>query len=500
MNRLKLAAFILILHASAQAQQQGSFEQKMHDIYKTSYSEEINDERWASYLAGIGNRTYQVREGDTLWDLSVIFFGDGLFWSKIWSYNEKLTNPHSINVGQKIAFFTGSVEEPPGVNVDQETGGQTQAEEQTPFGLPAGFTVVETEPTAETLSEEDQEAQSDTASDVSGGVSKVQAIRPSVRSSLYPGAPSIPPPRKLVRPVLKTIPTTFANSDAYNTTKYDHKGISFDLRPPVRVNPLFVAQSFLYGRSIQHYPKVGKLLESENHARLVGLNQMVYLKSEEKLSIGEIFTIMGRKYDFDRNGAKGDVIEYQGMVEITEAMPDKIYRGRVVKSLAGIKGSPWISREPIPTFTDDYVGRPNNLKLQVIGGGADNVSRFFGQGEVVFLNGGSNKGVRVGDIFAIYKRRDIRYKDTDITRSPVPIGHIKVFRSEPKLASAFVISSDDVIVPGDETGAPTIVEAVATASEREDLDAIETGLDFNTDSPQPEETATDLEQELSEFE
>ena len=84
----------------------------------------------------------------------------------------------------------------------------------------------------------------------------------------------------------------------------------------MRVNPLFVAHSFLYGGRSQDYPRIGEILESENKSVLVGLNQELYIKAEQELVPGELLTVMGRSYRFDRNGHVGDVIQYQGQVRV----------------------------------------------------------------------------------------------------------------------------------------------------------------------------------------
>ena len=40
--------------------------------------------------------TYVVEEGDTLWDLSDMFFSDSFAWPILWSFNPQVTNPHWI--------------------------------------------------------------------------------------------------------------------------------------------------------------------------------------------------------------------------------------------------------------------------------------------------------------------------------------------------------------------------------------------------------------------
>ena len=93
---------LLVLIFGFLAHAQESFEDRMHDIYRSSYSSEIREEQWIEFLRGIDDRTYEVVLGDTLWGLSLVFFGDGNYWPKIWSYNQTLTNPHLLTLGQKI--------------------------------------------------------------------------------------------------------------------------------------------------------------------------------------------------------------------------------------------------------------------------------------------------------------------------------------------------------------------------------------------------------------
>lgn len=496
-SRPFLALLVTAMAGVSLAQDNKNFERRMYDIYKSSYNEEISDQVWRDYIVNLSQRSYIVSEGDTLWDLSTIFFGDGFFWSKIWSYNASLTNPHLISVGKKIQFFTGSADLPPGVTLGGGLMGGYLAE-----NIPKGFTVVQNGGDESLIRDNTVEILEKDGVKTLVSRKLTPEEQSALRSRLYPGAPSLPPPSLVIRPVLESLPRSFQSSDAYDATKYNDNGISLDVRPPVRVNPLFVADSFLYGGLSKDYPRIGRLVESENQAVLVGLNQQVYIRSEGTMKVGEYLTVMGRDYSFDRNGYTGDVIVFMGIVEVTDQLEKDLFRGEVVNALSGIKGDPWVSREPIPSFEDDFTGRPAELRLRVIGGGRDNVSRLYGQSDIIFLGGGSNRGLRVGDILGVYKRRDIRYKETVVKRSPTPIGHIKVFRSELGLASAFVLNSVEAILPGDETGPPSMVNAVSTPSEKRDLIDIEKGLDFdtNTSKNRSEDSDISLEEEMTEFE
>jgi len=48
---------------------------------------------------------YVVKEGDTLWDISELFFGDPLTWPRVWKKNEFIADPHWIFPGQTLMFY-----------------------------------------------------------------------------------------------------------------------------------------------------------------------------------------------------------------------------------------------------------------------------------------------------------------------------------------------------------------------------------------------------------
>ena len=50
---------------------------------------------------GTSQRTYIVRQGDTLWELAEKYYGKGTLWEQIAKAN-KIKNPRALKVGQKI--------------------------------------------------------------------------------------------------------------------------------------------------------------------------------------------------------------------------------------------------------------------------------------------------------------------------------------------------------------------------------------------------------------
>lgn len=45
---------------------------------------------------------YTVRRGDTLWDLCGYFFDNPWYWPRVWSYNDRITNPNWIYPGDPL--------------------------------------------------------------------------------------------------------------------------------------------------------------------------------------------------------------------------------------------------------------------------------------------------------------------------------------------------------------------------------------------------------------
>jgi hypothetical protein len=46
--------------------------------------------------ASTGKDTHVVADGDTLWDISDVYFGSPWHWPELWSFNPEITNPHWI--------------------------------------------------------------------------------------------------------------------------------------------------------------------------------------------------------------------------------------------------------------------------------------------------------------------------------------------------------------------------------------------------------------------
>ena len=394
----------------------GRTEEQIYHVYKNL--KPIDDGQWMGLVSGSGKNSWTVTPGDNLWNLSEVFFGEGHYWSKVWSYNENLTNPHLIRVGQQIQFFIGSVKQPPSVEiVDNKEGADPK---EPPKGLP---------------SEQEEEV----------------------------GAVSIPPPRKPIRPVQK-IPDVFRKSKGISVAQYGIKGLSIDLRPPSKPQYPMMVDTFIYDENVDDYPgRIGYVLESEESRQLLGLSDSLYIQSEEDLKLGEELTVMDERYSIKKGFifSYSSVIGYLARVRVTNILGENRYRVEVFRSYGDVRRGAWVCRERISTFSNNYQGRFSKIELKILGGGTEEGSQIFGQNDVIFLNGGEQQGLKKGDILGIYSVRRNRNRRVRVKVAPNPIAHIKVFRVESQVASAFVLDSNDAILVGDQTGPPMLARTTS---------------------------------------
>lgn len=77
----------------------------------------IPDKQWDEISTAAKVDKYIVQEGEWLWKISQRLFGSGFYYSKIWSLNPQITNPHEIEPGMTLVFTTGDSTSMPDVRV-----------------------------------------------------------------------------------------------------------------------------------------------------------------------------------------------------------------------------------------------------------------------------------------------------------------------------------------------------------------------------------------------
>lgn len=94
----------------------GNEEKKLLEISKFLETK-IPDVEWEEISTNSKEEKYVVQKGDWLWKISERLFGSGFYYSKIWSMNPHITNPHEIEPGMVLTFRTGTSDEFPNVEL-----------------------------------------------------------------------------------------------------------------------------------------------------------------------------------------------------------------------------------------------------------------------------------------------------------------------------------------------------------------------------------------------
>ncbi len=110
----------------------GEEEEKLLELSKF-VEKKIPDKDWDEVAASAQIDKYIVQKGDWLWKIAQKLFGSGFYYSKIWSLNPQIGNPHEIEPGMTLVFSTGDTDEMPEVqvsNFDVQTAEDTEEEDR----------------------------------------------------------------------------------------------------------------------------------------------------------------------------------------------------------------------------------------------------------------------------------------------------------------------------------------------------------------------------------
>ena len=424
--------------------QSSSYEKEFFNIYKDYHSQPTSQEQWLQILGGGSGEYYKIRSGDTLWDISQTLFGDGYFWTKVWSQNQNIKNPHLLKTGGKIVFIPGSESSAPAYGVLEERVLSKKSESSSNDG---GSEVEEVEVTEVTEVE----------------VTEVEVTENGVE---------LPPPVKALKPVLKKIPPSLPElkRDQRSFGAFGIDIVPFN-RPP----------SFDY-RYIGHYisefepQPIGEIIGIEGAARggIAGKGQYVYiLINPGKGKVGRSFTVaqnlgkLKRRNRLISGSTNAYNIENQGRVELLQTLPRKnnhdpkdkrkLFRGIIHEVISSLfVGSILIEKE-ITRFKSNLGGPRSEVTAEVIGGEFDVSRVIMGEGSIIFLNKGSQAGLRKNLVLPILEKIESRHKRAKVHGAIRQIGWVQIAEAQASFATAVVLQSWDAIVPGDITGPSPII-------------------------------------------
>ena len=301
----------------------------------------------------------------------------------------------------------------------------------------------------------------------------------SENAGLFADAPPLPPPSFKSQPV-GGFPPSF-KSTSQTPSKYGEGGIHLDLRPQMPSAGQLIPQSYLYQGRFSSLASLGEVVELENGERSTGVGGFVYIDSQNELTVGQKMTVVSKGYQLKSLGKGGTSVRYAGVVQITESLASSRYRAEVIGALFPIGKGAKLVRQEIPSLSSSP-GRENARRVEIFAGEYDNNRKVFGSSSLVYLSGGRDQGIQVGDTFGVYKNRSSRYKDAKVSESPRPVAMLKVYDVQDSVASGILINAVEDVRIKDFTGPLATGNFEISGSERSDIDAIENQLDSSEES------------------
>ncbi|MCB0408464.1 MAG: LysM peptidoglycan-binding domain-containing protein [Bdellovibrionales bacterium] len=493
-------------------------EAKLHSIYVNFHNAATPESEWLNMLGSRKSEIYQIQRGDTLWNISEVFFGDGQYWPKIWSVNNKIENPHLINPGNRIQFVMGTLDSAPVFTV---TEGKQGANETESLNLDidsineliesGALDAADAKQFKEALGEEKKEDKKEQKK--SSKSTDVALVEPEIE---------IPPPTIPVRPVLKRLPPSvpeWQNADPLG--EYDSTGISYGERPIARLKDRSYLSSYVDDKD---FLSEAEVLEIETGSRIAWELQYIYAKfPKNKATPGEKYLVVENKGRLKKDNKYIETrsMGYQKIISGVVVLGEKVkadvddekfdvYRAFVEKAINPVKLGGELVRGELPLVDLKSTGPASDVVAQIIGGEMDSRRKVFGKSSVVFLDKGLADGLSEGQVLSVRANRRVRNTDSLILENDQVIGTLKVVKVADKFATAVITESQDNIYAGDYTGSgamlsrsletvlPNTVTEESPQKDRANLDTDSAFDDFSDENFEQDDSS--LEKELDEFE
>jgi hypothetical protein len=342
---------------------------------------------------------YEIRQGDTLWDIANAFYRDPFLWPLIWKSNPSINDPDLIYPGTALVIPSlAPVERAMSAPEEAAPVQEKVVQEQPAPAIPTEAAA--TAPPAETAAPSLFRQRS------------VESAEPEVTT---PGS-------RLILP--EAAPTPIIDKYAMLSAGFISEESS---------------QDYLQG-SVEDPARKGEV------GTIVSYDQEIYIvvRSREAVNIGDRFLVFEEvhkvRHPITRSDY-GNLYKVNGVAKVTGAKEDGVYTARITLSFdAAMRGNllaPYEEPKPIYPSKQKQAKNLTGYILEV----PDRKS-ISGQTDIVYLDKGKEDGVDPGDRFIVMSEPN---PSTGVRRQ---IGEVQVFIVKARTATAFVQKSVDALSRG----------------------------------------------------
>lgn len=395
--------------------------------------DKIPENEWNELATKSEQAKYVVQEGDWLWKIAQKLFGSGFYYSKIWSLNPQITNPHEIEPGMVLIFDTGNASQPPQVQV-----GEFPEKKKTEQGV-------------NTLGLFDWEMFGDEAEPpwfkdrqnlMNDGVFFQYAADATYEDLADFSKAALEREYEKYEPPVVDIVIQEPSRQVYDDTGFDKNStISFDIKEGFYLNTFVTTNVVQDLGVIEHIKKEGVFIHRFD---------VIYVKFDDsaKIKPGDRFSVysMGGEVSHPISDREGFQYTISAQVK-TIRQKDHLWEC-LVTEVTGL-----VQRKDRLTVYTPKINRiiktfnKRTIEAAIIRAYHD-TANGLSYGDVVYLDRGRADGVEMGNVFELYSFVD-RGTDKKITPNPTyKIGEVTVISLTDNFATALITNSSVEIALG----------------------------------------------------
>ena len=405
----------------------GNEEKKLLELSKF-VQQKITPKEWDELAVKAKQDKYEVQKGDYLWKISKNLFGSGFYYSKIWSLNPQITNPHEIEPGTILAFDTGDADNMPQVQVGafsdddiamaKPGGTYTSSDDRNrPSWLDERKKLIDQGVYFQFASEETYE-----------DLERLEKMQKNTEHEKYD------PPISAI--------SIEEPAEVYDSAGFDKNDkIVFNYREG------FFLNSFITTNAVQD---LGEIKASAKESVFMHKFDTIYVTFDKttKVKPGDMFSVYTAGGEI-----KHPISDRAGFLYTTTAQIKAVRKIDDVWECTIEDQSGIVQRRDRITVFTPKIGKiartfsKRNVEAAVIGSYRESLSGMS-FGDVVYIDRGRADGVELGNVFDIYSFVD-RGTQRKITPSPTyKIGELTVINITDNFATALVTASSNEIALG----------------------------------------------------
>ncbi len=402
----------------------GDEEKKLLELSKY-VQKKITVKEWDDIAVKAKLDKYEVQSGDYLWKISKKLFGSGFYYSKIWSLNPQIANPHEIEPGTILAFDTGDADTLPNIQVgefsddevisDKSGSSYTSSDDANhPAWIKERKKLIDQGVYFQFASEETYD--------------DLERLEKAQRNTEYE---KYDPP---MSDVMIQEP-----SDQYDSTGFDKSSkIVFNYKEG------FFLNSFVTTNIVQD---LGEIKATPKEAVFIHKFDTIYANFDKsaKVKPGDLFSVYSAGGE-----VKHPISDRSGFVYTITAQIKTVRKIDDVWECTVTDQSGIVQRKDRLTVYTPKIGKiartysKRSVEAAIIGSYRESLTGIA-FGDVVYLDRGRADGVELGNLFEVYSFVD-RGTQRKITPSPTyKIGELTVINITDNFATALVTSSSNEI-------------------------------------------------------